>query len=156
MAGRVLSLLLPFLAAGSSNLRGDGNYVDTVQCTGSGTLPMQPVPWSWMKSTIWNPKEKKAMKPSLPDFCFGQWWPFFWGGLFLHDVYIYIHSIYTVYRFKHIYVETWLVVLNIKVTSDSLTGIVWTYTCRCASAAAFCWRALILRWWAMMATGLNT
>mmetsp|Transcript_127732 Transcript_127732/g.180222 ORF Transcript_127732/g.180222 Transcript_127732/m.180222 type:complete len:143 (-) Transcript_127732:121-549(-) len=46
MAGRVLSLLLPFLAAGSSNLRGDGNYVDTVQCTGSGTLPMQPVCFS--------------------------------------------------------------------------------------------------------------
>ena len=44
MAGRVLSLMLPFLAASSSSLRGDGNYVDTVQCTGSGTLPMQPVP----------------------------------------------------------------------------------------------------------------
>ena len=33
-----------FLAFGSSSLRGDGgNYVDTVQCTGSGTLPTQPV-----------------------------------------------------------------------------------------------------------------
>ena len=32
------------LVAGSSNLRGDGgNYVDTVHCTGSGTLPTQPV-----------------------------------------------------------------------------------------------------------------
>ena len=35
-----------FLAVGTSNLRGDGgNYVDTVQCTGSGTLPTQPAAW---------------------------------------------------------------------------------------------------------------
>ena len=35
-----------FLAVGTSNLRGDGgNYVDMVQCTGSGTLPTQPAAW---------------------------------------------------------------------------------------------------------------
>ena len=35
---------LRFLASGNPSLRGDGNvYVDTVQCTGSGTLPMEPV-----------------------------------------------------------------------------------------------------------------
>eukprot|EP00434_Breviolum_minutum_P035886 symbB.v1.2.031784.t1/scaffold3718.1/size51486/5 len=44
---RVLFLVFPCLVAGSSNLRGDGgNYVDTVQCTGSGTLPTQPVCFS--------------------------------------------------------------------------------------------------------------
>ena len=44
----VVVVVVPFrfLAFGSSSLRGDGssNYVDTVQCTGSGTLPTQPVP----------------------------------------------------------------------------------------------------------------
>ena len=36
---------LRFLASGSPSLRGDGGsvYVDSVQCTGSGTLPMEPV-----------------------------------------------------------------------------------------------------------------
>ena len=36
-----------FLASGSGALRGDGGsvYVDTVQCTGSGTLPTEPVLW---------------------------------------------------------------------------------------------------------------
>lgn len=33
---------LRLAAAGS--LRGDNNYVDTVQCSGSGSLPMEPVP----------------------------------------------------------------------------------------------------------------
>mmetsp|Transcript_7074 Transcript_7074/g.16044 ORF Transcript_7074/g.16044 Transcript_7074/m.16044 type:complete len:142 (+) Transcript_7074:76-501(+) len=36
----VLFVLLPFLAAASPGLRGDGNaYVDSVQCTGGGALP---------------------------------------------------------------------------------------------------------------------
>ncbi|CAL1142167.1 unnamed protein product [Cladocopium goreaui] len=40
--------VLPFLASGSPSLRGDGGsvYVDSVQCTGSGTLPTQPVCFS--------------------------------------------------------------------------------------------------------------
>mmetsp|Transcript_81102 Transcript_81102/g.165193 ORF Transcript_81102/g.165193 Transcript_81102/m.165193 type:complete len:143 (+) Transcript_81102:79-507(+) len=37
----VLLLVLPFLAAASPGLRGDGasSYVDSVQCSGSGALP---------------------------------------------------------------------------------------------------------------------
>eukprot|EP00434_Breviolum_minutum_P035882 symbB.v1.2.031780.t1/scaffold3718.1/size51486/1 len=44
---RVLVFVLP-LVNGSPALRGDGsgNYVDSVQCTGSGTLPTDPVCFS--------------------------------------------------------------------------------------------------------------
>ena len=52
----VVVVVVPFrfLAFGSSSLRGDGgsNYVDTVQCTGSGTLPTQPVPGPFLTKLV--------------------------------------------------------------------------------------------------------
>ena len=47
-----------FLASGSGALRGDGSvYVDTVQCTGSGTLPTEPVLWRMGMGMGWKPME---------------------------------------------------------------------------------------------------
>jgi len=47
-----------FLAAGSPALRGDGNaYVDSVQCTGSGTLPTEPVGRPGGPGNMWEPPD---------------------------------------------------------------------------------------------------
>ena len=78
---------LRFLASGNPSLRGDGNvYVDTVQCTGSGTLPMEPVR-GWGSGRVEAGGSEGVLCQDLLGYDLGIFWiQYLFGYLVDNDV----------------------------------------------------------------------